>query len=271
MQTELLANALTAPMPVGSGDLLDPKIVNADCLIEMPTMPAQSVDAIISDLPYGTTNCKWDVVIPFAPMWEQFWRLLKPNGAIVLTSSQPFTTDLINSNRADFRYELIWDKGATTGFAIAKYRPLKCHENVLLFYRSQPTYNPQKTKGRPNHAKTVGNLGSDEDMPSRGSQPYVKKAVADLSGNKHPISIIYEKRGGPTTLMHPTEKPVELMRYLVRTYTNPGDVVLDPCCGSGTTCLAAMLEGRKSIGIEKDEQYAKIAINRIHEARGIGV
>jgi site-specific DNA-methyltransferase (adenine-specific) len=256
---------LTAPTRIASGDGLDPKIVNADCLIEMPTMPAQSVDAIISDLPYGTTACKWDSVIPFAPLWAEWKRLLKPNGAIVLTASQPFTSALVMSNPLWFRCEWIWDKVNAANFAIANKQPLKCHESVLVFGEGQTTYNPQKVTGAKNHAQGRSATNTAE---TRGT---INRVADDLSGMKFPKSIQTFAKHSSQCGLHPTQKPTELMRYLIRTYTNPGDVVLDPCCGSGTTCLAAWMEGRQSIGIEKDEQYAKIAINRIHEARGLGV
>lgn len=245
---------------VGSGDLLDPKIVNADCLIEMPTMPAQSVDAIISDLPYGTTQNRWDSVIPLAPLWSEWKRLLKPNGAIVLTACQPFTSVLVMSNLAGFKYEWVWQKEAGTGLLNAKKQPLRDHESVLVFYDRQCTYNPQFTKGKPYTCKKGGETSNYNRSGT---------VVTVNEGTRCPKTVQFFQRD--KNKMHPTQKPVELMRYLIRTYTNPGDMVLDVTCGSGTTCLAAMLEGRKSIGIEKDEQYAKIAINRIHEARGLGV
>jgi site-specific DNA-methyltransferase (adenine-specific) len=274
MTTAEMTTTLPTPtdsrQPEGAVDiacsvLLDPKIVNSDCLIEMPTMPAQSVDAIISDLPYGTTKCKWDSVIPFAPMWAEFKRLLKPNGAIILTASQPFTSLLVVSNLEDFKYCWVWEKSNPSNIANCNRMVMKYHEDICVFYANQPTYNPQKWQGKPNHGRGKMNGTRAGSIHNSGML-----CIDDFSGEKHPKSII--KIENPRIKdQHPTQKPVELMRYLIRTYTNPGDTVLDPCCGSGTTCLAAMLEGRKSIGIEKDEQYAKIAINRIHEARGLGV
>jgi len=198
-------------------------------------------------------------------MWEQLKRVIKPNGAIVMTASQPFTTTLIASNMKMFKYESIWDKGNITGFALAKKRPLKCHENVCVFYSEQPTYNPQKTKGRPNNAQTRGNLPSEEVAIRGGSQPNIKKYVSDVSGDKYPISIIYEKRGGPTTLQHPTQKPVALMEYLIKTYTNEGETVLDFTMGSGTTGVACKNLNRNFIGIELDQTYFDIATKRINE------
>jgi site-specific DNA-methyltransferase (adenine-specific) len=232
----------------------------------MSEIPDGSVDMVLCDLPYGTTDCKWDSVIPFEPLWAQYRRVCKRNAAIVLTASQPFTTVLINSNFADFRYAMVWDKGTVTGFALAKSRPLKCHEDVCVFYREQPTYNPQKTKGRPNNAQTSGNKPTDEMAERNGSQPTMKKSVSDVSGDKYPLSIIYEKRGGPTTLQHPTQKPVALMEYLIRTYTNEGETVLDSTMGSGTTGVACANTNRRFIGIERDTEYFKIAENRIKDA-----
>jgi site-specific DNA-methyltransferase (adenine-specific) len=238
----------------------------------MPKMPDQSVDAIISDLPYGTTACKWDSVIPFAPLWQEFKRILKSNGVIILTSSQPFTTDLINSNRADFKYELIWEKSRPSGIAQAKSRPMKIHESILVFSCAKTTFNPIKEKRQ--YKGSESNRGVWKTWNTGSSHGLKMSSKKTFTPERNPTSILKFPSLCPFpkgNILHPTQKPTELMRYLVRTYTNRGDVVLDPCCGSGTTCLAAMLEGRKSIGIEKDEQYAKIAINRIHEARGLGV
>jgi len=236
-----------------------------DCLDRMKEIPDGSVDMVMADLPYGTTACKWDSVIPFEPLWEQYKRVCKKNSAIVLTASQPFTTKLIVSNYENFRYELIWDKHRPTGFALANKQPMKVHENICVFYVSQPTYNPQKTIGRPNNAQTKGNKG--EGMATgKGSQPILKKTITDTTGSKFPISIIYEKRGGASTTVHPTQKPVALMEYLIRTYTNESQTVLDNAMGSGTTGLACVNTGRRFIGIERDEEYMKIAESRIQAA-----
>ena len=268
MKPELLANVTTAPMPVGSGDWLDPKIVNADCLIEMPKMPAQSVDAIISDLPYGTTCAPWDSVLPLATLWAEWKRLLKPGGAIVLTASQPFSSVLGASNLRMLKYSWVWEKSKASNFLLARKQPLKAHEDILVFCDGTPTYNPQKTKGEPFKGAGRSKKGSQTELVNNVPNPTFRN---DNNGDRFPRSVQYFVTAESEGCLHPTQKPVALMRYLVRTHTNPGDVVLDVACGSGTTCLAAMLEGRKSIGIEKDEQYAKIAINRIHEARGLGV
>lgn len=242
-------------------DWLD-AIVCGDCLDEMPKMPAQSVDAIISDLPYGTTACKWDSVIPFAHLWSEWKRLLKPNGAIVLTASQPFTALLVVSNLDAFKYEVIWEKDKPSDFALAARRTMKYHESVLVFCDGRETYNPQMTMGEPNHS--VGR-GIRKKVNESGAN--TATVTNKLDGWKHPKSVMrFNREPAPT---HPTQKPESLMRYLVRTYTNPGDVVLDPCCGSGTTCVAAKQEGRHYIGIEKEQRYADSAKQRIHETFGM--
>jgi len=238
------------------------EILLGDCLELMKDIPNGSIDMILADLPYGTTACKWDTIIPFEPLWEQYERVIKQTGAIVLTCSQPFTTDLINSNRKNFRYEMIWDKDRPTGFSLANKQPLKVHENICVFYMKQPTYNPQKTKGRPNNSQTKGNKGGGV-LTGNGSQPILMKTMVDLSGNKFPISIIYEKRGGASTVIHPTQKPVELFEYLIKTYTNEGDLVLDNTAGSGTTAIACLNTNRQFIVREKEPKYYDIILKRV--------
>jgi site-specific DNA-methyltransferase (adenine-specific) len=265
MTTESKENVTGAP-PVRSSAWLD-AIVCADCLNEMPKMPAQSVDAIISDLPYGTTACKWDSVLPFAPLWAEWNRLLKPGGAIVLTSSQPFTSALVMSNPKDFRHEWIWEKAFGSNFMNACREPLKEHESVLVFSRGKWTYNAQREERSESgkcRAKSPSNapLGGDE-IYRPGLVPRPRPTRPD---DRLPSSVqkFNNERG-----LHPTQKPLPMMRYLVRTYTNPGDVVLDPCCGSGTTCVAAKQEGRHYIGIEKEQRYADSAKQRTHETLGM--
>ena len=245
----------------GAAHLLD-GIVCGDSLNEMPKMPAQSVDAIISDLPYGTTACKWDSVIPFAPLWAEWKRLLKPNGVIVLTASQPFTSLLVVSNLDAFKYEVIWEKDKPSDFALAARRTMKYHESVLVFCDGRETYNAQMTMGEPNHS-----VGRGIRKKTNESGANTATVTNKLDGWKHPKSVMrFNREPVPT---HPTQKPESLMRYLVRTYTNPGDVVLDPCCGSGTTCVAAKQEGRHYIGIEKEQRYADSAKRRTHETLGM--
>lgn len=254
-------------------DWLD-AIVCGDCLNEMPKMPAQSVDAIISDLPYGTTACKWDSVIPFAHLWSEWKRLLKPNGVIVLTASQPFTSALVMSNPDWFKCEWIWRKNTGSGFAYAKHQPMRYHESVLVFSNGRGTYNPQRAERFSEASKRMcrnpirgGGKRTSEHAPMN-----IVMVQYD-SETKGPESVL-EFKSVPNSgggKLHPTQKPAELMRYLVRTYTNHGDVILDPCCGSGTTCLAALEEGRHYIGIEKEQQYVEIAKQRTAGARGLGV
>jgi site-specific DNA-methyltransferase (adenine-specific) len=234
-------------------------VLCGDCLVEMTKLPAQSVDAIISDLPYGTTACKWDTVIPFAALWDAWKRLLKPNSAIVLTASQPFTSALVMSNVKAFRHEWIWKKDKGGNIAVLKYQPAKVHESVLVFGFESPRYNPQMEvrpeANRRNNAPRTNRCGVQGDKPFHVERSRGADAV------KYPTSVKEYNcvRGG----VHPTQKPIELMRYLVRTYTNPGDVVLDPCCGSGTTLLAAKIEGRRYVGIEKEAHYAEITKTRL--------
>lgn len=226
-----------------------------DCLKVMQSIPDGSVDAVIADPPYGTTACKWDSVIPLEPMWEQLKRVTKPNAAIVMTASQPFTTTLIASNIKMFRYDLIWVKSQGTGFYNANRMPLRAHEDILVWYSTLPTYNPQKTPGKP-YRQTRGSA----------SDVYVGKDLCETvnaTGDRHPLSWRVFKKDGDKA--HPTQKPVALWEYLIRTYTNPGELVLDFACGSGTTGVACINTGRHFICIEKDEKYAADAAKRIRE------
>ena len=227
-----------------------------DCLEIMKSIPDKSIDAIICDLPYGTTACKWDSVIPFEPLWAQYKRIIKNNGAIVLTAQTPFDKVLGCSNLKMLKYEWIWKKESGTGFLNAKKAPLKEHENVLVFYERQPTYNPQMRTGFKPYVCKQGNTKSQ----NYGSQTCV---VTESNGDRYPLTVIEFKRDKDK--MHPTQKPVALMEYLIKTYTNQGDVVLDNCMGSGTTGVACKNLGRKFIGIEKDDNYFEIAKNRIEQ------
>ncbi len=239
-------------------------LIHGDCLIEMAKLPAGSVDMICCDLPYGTTACKWDSVIPFAPLWEQYRRVCKKNAAIVLTASQPFTSALVMSNVAAFRYCWVWEKSSGTGFLDAKKRPMRFHEDIAIFYREQPTYNPQKTSGKPNHGSKA--FASKSKIYS-GDFGY---SETDKSGLKYPRTVQFIPSIPPTgreKVNHPTQKPVALMEYLIRTYTNEGDIVLDNTMGSGTTGVACVNTGRNFIGIERDDAYFAIAKERIEAAR----
>ena len=230
-------------------------IINGDCLVEMAKMPDNSVDLIFCDLPYGTTACKWDTIIPFEPLWEQYKRLIKKNGAIVLFGSQPFTSKLIMSNLEWFKYEWIWEKNRGTGIFNAKKMPLKSHENILVFYQKQPTYNPQMTNGKPYICKQ----GKQSDAFGQNTG----KSITTINyGSRFPLSSQYFISTNGRNF-HPTQKPVALAEYIIKTYTNEGDLVLDNCMGSGTTLVAAESLGRNSIGIELSKEYCAIARARL--------
>jgi site-specific DNA-methyltransferase (adenine-specific) len=238
------------------------KIYNEDCLEGMKRIADGAVDCIITDLPYGTTACAWDSVIPFEPLWEQFKRVTKPNAAIVLFGSEPFSSALRMSNIKDYRYDWIWKKGErTANFYDAKRRPLLNHEVISVFYRSLPTYNPQKTKGEPNHGTKSGAVYQKQTLGSN------VEYVANTSDEKYPKTIInFEREYDKDKLgLHPTQKPVDLLRYLILTYSNPDDLILDSTIGSGTTAVAALMEHRHFIGFETNKEYFDIAQGRIDE------
>lgn len=248
-----------------SGDLFT-SVLSGDCLQVMATLEAGSIDAIITDLPYGTTACKWDAVIPFAPLWEQVRRVLKPNGVFVTTASQPFTTSLISSNLAGFKYCWVWDKMGGGAFVIAKHRPMQTHEDIVVFCDGKPTYNPQMEDADEKNVRPInGGSSGGNTVPVAGG---VAKSASGYDPKKRfPKTVIrrsrYEAECNSVNRVHPTQKPVELMRYLIRTYTNPGDTVLDPCCGSGTTGVAAQAEGRNCVLIEREEKYLEITRQRL--------
>lgn len=224
----------------------------------MSNIPDGSVDMILTDLPYGITACQWDSIIPAAEMWTHFNRVTKKSAAIVLTASQPFTSMLITSNLKNFRYELIWEKDKGSNPLLANKMPLKSHENIVVFYRSLPTYNPQWVMGDP-YVKKQGNCTFGEVVG--GPKPTDK--VSD--GRRFPKSVVRISREmhRDKANKHPTQKPVALMEWLINTYTNVGDTVLDCCMGSGTTGVAALNLDRKFIGIEQDPRYFEMANNRI--------
>lgn len=227
-----------------------------DCLEVMKSIPDGSVDMVLCDLPYGTTACKWDTVIPFEPLWEQYRRITKKNAAIVLTAAQPFTTALIASNMRQFKYCWVWEKSRKTGFLNAKKQPLRATEDIAVFYESQATYNPQMKRVRERFVSRGG----------RGFAGYGKHTSKGSSngGVQYPFNII--KIPSESAAHHPTVKPVALMEYLIRTYTTEGETVLDNCMGSGTTGVACMNTGRRFIGIEMDAGYFQTAQGRIMEA-----
>ncbi|MCX8075227.1 MAG: site-specific DNA-methyltransferase [Clostridia bacterium] len=237
------------------------EIYNMDCLKGMKLIDNKSIDMILCDLPYGTTHCSWDIIIPFDKLWKEYERIIKDNGAIVLTASQSFTTKLIMSNFKLFRYEWIWKKNTCTGFQNAKKMPLKAHENICVFYKKLPTYNPQrivridkKIKPRATKGGRIL-LGDDYSLVQALNKEYVQEY------KNYPKSILEINKEFKN--IHPTQKPVELFEYLIRTYTNENDIVLDNCMGSGTTAIACINSNRKYIGFEKDDRYYKSAKERI--------
>jgi DNA modification methylase len=230
------------------------ELTHGDCLGVMKTLPDGSVDMVLCDLPYGTTQNKWDAVIPFEPLWEQYKRVCK--GAIVLTAQSPFDKILGASNISMLKYEWIWKKEAGTGFLNAKKAPLKDHENVLVFYTKQPTYNPQMRTGFKPYKITKG--GETENYNKSGI------VTTESNGERYPLTVLDFSRDKDKK--HPTQKPVSLMEYLIRTYTNEGETVLDNCMGSGTTGVACVNTNRNFIGIEKDEGYFNVSKQRIEAA-----
>lgn len=239
-------------------------ILLGDCLEVMPKIAPGRIDAIICDLPYGITQNKWDSVIDLASLWECYRRVIKPNGAVVLTASQPFTSRLVMSNLRHFKYSLVWDKKKVTGFLNAKKQPLRQHEDILVFYANQPTYNPQMHSNKLN--RSFNGVRMKRDLTTNYGEQ--REYVSDVKeGVSYPRSII-EQTGvvgnSRAKVAHPTQKPVALMEYLIKTYTNPGDTVLDNCMGSASTGVAALQTGRKFIGIEKDAAYFDIAAKRIN-------
>jgi len=244
------------------------QLYKGDCLEVMKMIEDNSIDAIITDPPYGTTACKWDSVIDFDLMWEQLNRIIKPNGAIVLFGSQPFTTALIMSNPKMFKYEWIWKKNTGTGFAAAKYQPLKYHENIIVFANGRTTYNPIPTERFSEASKKVCRKpvrGGGKKTSNHLSMDIVK--VQYDSETKNPESVLNYKSvsNGGGKKLHPTQKPLALMEYLIKTYTNENETVLDFTMGSGSTGVACNNTNRNFIGIEKDENYFNIAQDRINK------
>lgn len=227
-----------------------------DCLDRMKEIESGTVDMILCDLPYGTTCCSWDAVIPFELLWVEYERVIKPNGAIVLFSAQPFTAVLACSNLKLFRYEWIWEKPAATGFMNADKQPLRAHENALVFYKQQPTYNAQKTYGHERKTAKRKDIGSEH----YGKQLNIK---AYDSTERYPRSVQVFSSDKQKSNYHPTQKPVALCEYFIRTYTNEGETVLDNTMGSGTTGVACVNTNRHFIGIEQETKYFLVAQERI--------
>src|SRR5699024_6033860 len=237
------------------------KIYNEDCLEGMKRIPDKSIDMILCDLPYGITACAWDTIIPFEPLWEQYERVIKDNGAIVLTSSQPFTSKLVMSNPKIFRYDITWDKIAVSNPFLANKRPLRSHEDILIFYKKQPTYNKQmrvgtkRKRGVSKSKWTTGTLGNSS----------LSNSGDDTSNLKNPNTVLTISNANKINRLHPTQKPVTLFEYLIKTYTNEGETVLDNCMGSGTTAIACMNTERNFIGFELDKTYYEKSLERIKE------
>ena len=238
------------------------RLYNDDMFNILGDIEPQSVDLLLTDFPYGTLNKKrnqWDRIIDYDRFWEYVTIICKPNCAIVSTAAQPFTSELISTNYTDFKYCLVWEKSKSTGYLNAKKQPMRSHEDIVVFYKKQPTYNPQFTSGKP----------YDKGKALRDATQYGKQTksvhVKDTEGKRYPRSVLYFKTAEDEGKLHPTQKPIALFEYLIRTYSNEGDTILDPCMGSGTTGEACMNTNRKFIGIEKDCDYYQVASNRLNK------
>lgn len=242
------------------------KIYQGDCLEVMKQIDNKSIDMILCDLPYGVTNNKKDIVIPFEKLWKQYERIIKDNGVIALFAQGIFYVDLVSSNRKLFRYDLVWDKKLTSGFLNCNRQPLRQHEQIAIFYKKQPTYNPQFTNGLPSHSK-------GKCLNEHKNNNYGKYAEIDNTSknniNKFPTSILEYQKVHPSKSVHPTQKSTELSEYLIKTYTNKKELILDNCIGSGTTAVACINTNRDFIGIELQQEYVNIANKRISELKHI--
>jgi site-specific DNA-methyltransferase (adenine-specific) len=235
-------------------------IYNMDCLEGMKSIPENSVDMILTDLPYGVTECEWDNIIPFAPLWEQYNRIAKENAAIVLFAVQPFTTKLIHSNLKNFRYCWYWKKNNVTGAPFAKVQPMRCIEDICVFYKKKPTYNPQGLKKleKPK-IREKDKADKERVYKIRTTKQHVQKYT------NYPVHLLQFSNEAVSNKnrLHPTQKPLALCEYLIKTYTNENDVVFDSCAGSGTTLVAAKKNGRQYIGFESAEKYYNTAVERL--------
>jgi len=235
------------------------KLIHGDCLDKMAEIEDGSIDMVLADPPYGTTACKWDSIIPLEPMWEHLKRVIKPNGAIVMTASQPFTTTLISSNMEMFKYCWVWDKKKPGNIFLAKTQPMKVHEDIVVFGVKTPDFYPimvQRDK-----IKKTKNYGIGEAIGGNGE----KEDKVYTYTHKNPISILEASNASQKGKVHPTQKPVALMEYLIKTYTNEGETVLDFTMGSGTTGVACKNLNRSFVGIEMDDHYFKVASDRINQ------
>ena len=245
-----------APKPLlHIADVSGSALFQGDCLDIMPLIPDKSVQLILADLPYGTTACKWDSIIDLDLLWKQYKRIIKDNGAIVLTASQPFTTKLISSNYEMFKYCWVWNKAKAANFPQVKYAPLKIHEDIVVFSKNRHLYNAQMTTGierQKGGYKVKGEFAVMDGSPAKINNTYYPKTILDYSLSDN-------KNAG----LHPTQKHLGLMKYLIETYSNENDMILDNTMGSGTTCLAAKELNRKFIGIEKEPKYYDLAVARV--------
>ena len=246
------------------------KLYQGDCLKLMKNIEDKSIDCIICDLPYGVTSKnKWDTIIPYEPLWKEYKRIIKDNGPIILFGQDKFTAKTMLSNKKMHRYNLIWNKVLTSGFLNAGRMPLREHEDIMIFYKKLPTYNPQFTEGKPLHGmgekfKKVKNNNNNYNDFNSCNNP---SANREGDTKKYPKSILTFPRPASSKMLHPTEKPVELLEYLIKTYSNENDVILDNCMGSGSTGVAALNTNRRFIGIELDEKYFNIAKNRLENIK----
>lgn len=237
------------------------ELIHGDCLKVMKSIKDKSVDMILCDLPYGVTRNKKDIQLPLDELWQQYSRVIKDNGCIALFAQGLFYVDLINSNRKLFRYDLVWDKVLISGFLNANRMPLRKHEQIAIFYKNQPTYNPQFTQGKPLHSKGKSYKSKEPKNQNYGKFNSTEDTRAG-STDKYPTSILSFKKCHPSKSLHPTEKSIECLEWLIKTYTNENEVVLDNCMGSGSTMVACINTNRKGIGIELDEYYFNIAKER---------
>lgn len=236
-------------------DLIN-KVFNEDCLEGMKRIEDKSIQLILCDLPFGTTSCKWDTVIPFNLLWEQYERIIEDNGAIVLFGNEPFSSNLRTSNLGIYRYDWKWVKPNSTTPNLAKIQPLRRYEDIIVFYKKQPTYNPQMSEGKPYKWNSKRSKGEVNGIQYRNDKPI------ENSGTRYPTNILEfkQERG-----LHPTQKPIKLIEYLIETYSNEGDLVLDNCMGSGTTAIACLNTKRNYLGFELDKDYFELLSKRISE------
>lgn len=237
-------------------------IYNEDCLSGMGKIPIKSIDMILCDLPYGTTQCKWDIVIPFGALWDQYERIIKDSGAIILFGAEPFSSHLRLSNLKLYKYDIIWDKVKGTGYLNSKKQPMRNHEVISVFYKKQCTYNPQKTSGHPNKISYRSKDLQTEVYGKTNRDTYYQ------STERYPRSIQCFSTDTQNSSLHPTQKPIALLRWLIRTYSNENEIVLDNCIGSGSTAIACIEENRRYIGFEKEEKYYNVCNKRIDTYKG---